>query len=283
MGGGRPGIAYQGWYAAPMERPNRIYLVGAHATGKTTLARMIRDRYGLPMISEVARGVLAEMEAQVDQLRTNLDLVDRYQLEVFERQIEAESSHAGGFVSDRAFCNLAYAAHHSTILPRVFSDPRLGHYMDSVRQGVVFFLRPQKRLLVQDGVRETLDWEDVLRNRRYGQADVGDVRHPVHAHRVAFYARAPAHRFPGPPFGRPAHSGIGRRCGGGWGDRRPGSPAGVRNRGRAECPGKPLVPGDSRWPPTGRASTWDAPSRCEAMGTLRRGNRDAAAQSEAAA
>ncbi len=148
---------------APMERPTRIYLVGAHATGKTTLARMIRDRYDLPMISEVARGVLAEMEAQVDQLRTNLDLVDRYQLEVFERQIEAESHHVGGFVSDRAFCNLAYAAHHSTILPQVFSDPRLSGYMDSVRSGVVFFLRPQERLLVQDGVRETLDWEDVLR------------------------------------------------------------------------------------------------------------------------
>ena len=115
------------------------------------------------MISEVARGVLAEMEAQVDQLRTNLDVVDRYQMEVFERQIEAESSHVGGFVSDRAFCNLAYAAHHSTILPQVFADPRLARYMDSVRQGVVFFLRPQQRLLVQDGVRETLDWEDVLR------------------------------------------------------------------------------------------------------------------------
>ena len=147
----------------PMQSPTRIYLVGAHATGKTTLARMIRDRYDLPMISEVARGVLAEMEAQVDQLRTNLDLVDRYQMEVFERQIEAEQNHAGGFVSDRAFCNLAYAAHHSTILPKIFADPRLAHYMDSVRQGVVFFLRPQRRLLVQDGVRETLDWEDVLR------------------------------------------------------------------------------------------------------------------------
>jgi len=146
-----------------MERAARIYLVGAHATGKTTLARMIRDRYGLPMISEVARGVLAEMEAQVDQLRTNLELVDRYQLEVFERQIQAEASQEGGFVSDRAFCNLAYAAHHSTILPQVFADPKLAAYMDTVRSGVVFFLRPQRRLLVEDGVRETLDWEDVLR------------------------------------------------------------------------------------------------------------------------
>ncbi|MFT4647438.1 MAG: nicotinamide riboside kinase [Planctomycetota bacterium] len=147
----------------PMDKPIRIYLVGAHATGKTTLARMIRDRYDLPMISEVARGVLAEMEAQVDSLRTNVELVNRYQMEVFERQISAEQNQIGSFVSDRAFCNLAYAAHHSTILGRIFADPRLRDYMDSVRKGVVFFVRPQRRLLVQDGVREALEWDEVVR------------------------------------------------------------------------------------------------------------------------
>ena len=71
--------------------PQRIYLVGAHATGKTTLARWIRDRYHVPMIAEVARGVLAEMEARLETLRTDVDLVDRYQRQVFERQIEAAS------------------------------------------------------------------------------------------------------------------------------------------------------------------------------------------------
>jgi nicotinamide riboside kinase len=143
--------------------PPRVYLVGAHATGKTTLARWIRDRFGLPMISEVARGVLAEMEAQVDSLRTNVELVNRYQAEVFERQIAAEEAQAGPFVSDRAFCNLAYAAQHSTILPEVFADPRLRRYLESVKRGVVLFLRPHQSLLVQDGVREALAWEEVLR------------------------------------------------------------------------------------------------------------------------
>ncbi|MCP5020281.1 MAG: ATP-binding protein [bacterium] len=146
-----------------MDKPIRIYLVGAHATGKTTLARMIRDRYDLPMISEVARGILAEMEAQVDSLRTNVELVNQYQMEVFERQISSEQAQVGSFVSDRAFCNLAYAAHHSTILGKIFSDPRLRAYMESVRTGVVFFVRPQRKLLVQDGVREALEWDDVVR------------------------------------------------------------------------------------------------------------------------
>ncbi|MBX3464070.1 MAG: ATP-binding protein [Planctomycetes bacterium] len=141
----------------------RIYMVGAHATGKTTLARWVRDHYGVPMIAEVARGVLAEMEARLDTLRTDIELVNRYQREVFHRQIEAEQKVTGPFVSDRAFCNLAYAAHHSTILGEVFRDRRLADYMDWVRQGIVFFLRPHRELVVADGVRAGLEWEEVVR------------------------------------------------------------------------------------------------------------------------
>lgn len=149
------------------ERPpaagRRVYLVGAHATGKTTLARWVRDRYGLPMISEVARRVMAEMEVPIEALRANLHLVNDFQARVFEGQIEAEAAHDGPFVSDRAFCNIAYAAHHSTILPEIAADPRLARYMDTVREGVVFFLRPHKELLANDGVREMPSWDDVLR------------------------------------------------------------------------------------------------------------------------
>jgi predicted ATPase len=141
----------------------RIYLVGAHATGKTTLARWVRDHYGIPMIAEVARGVLAEMEAQLATLRTDIELVNRYQREVFRRQIDAENAVGGAFVSDRAFCNLAYAAHHSTILADIFRDRRLADYMDWVRSGIVFFLRPHRELVTADGVRAGLDWEEVVR------------------------------------------------------------------------------------------------------------------------
>jgi len=146
-----------------MQEPHRIYLVGAHSTGKTTLARWIRDTYRIPMISEVARLVLAEMEAQLDALRSDIALVDRYQREVYLRQLEAEAQCKGAFVSDRAFCNLAYAAQHATITADIFADPRLRDYMETVREGVVMYLRPHRELLKSDGVRERLDWEEVLR------------------------------------------------------------------------------------------------------------------------
>src|SRR5687767_12406645 len=68
----------------------RIYFVGSHATGKTTLCRYVSRRYNLPMITEVARMVLAEMETNLDALRTDVDLVADYQRRVFERQVTVE-------------------------------------------------------------------------------------------------------------------------------------------------------------------------------------------------
>jgi predicted ATPase len=148
-----------GWYGHGM----RIYFVGSHATGKTTLCRYVSRRYGLPMITEVARGVLAEMEISFDALRTDIDLVAGYQRRVFERQIAAERAHGGGFVSDRAFDNLAYAAEHTTILGDLLSESAFADYMEWVSRGTVFFLRPHPSLLKEDGVRAGVSWDSVVR------------------------------------------------------------------------------------------------------------------------
>ncbi len=141
----------------------RIYFVGSHATGKTTLCRYVSRRYGLPMITEVARGVLAEMETSLDALRADVDLVATYQRRVFERQVMTERTHAGGFVSDRAFDNLAYAAEHTTILADLIHESAFADYMDWVSRGIVFFLRPHPSLLKDDGVRAGVSWDSVLR------------------------------------------------------------------------------------------------------------------------
>jgi predicted ATPase len=141
----------------------RIYFVGSHATGKTTLCRYVSRRYGLPMISEVARAVLAEMESSLDALRTDMDLVAEYQERVFERQVAVERQHNGRFVSDRAFDNLAYVAEHTTNAAAMMNDDRFHDYMRWVSQGIVFFLRPHASLLKDDGVRAGVSWESVLR------------------------------------------------------------------------------------------------------------------------
>lgn len=142
----------------------RIYFVGSHATGKTTLCRYVSRHYGLPMISEVARAVLAEMETGLDALRTDMDLVAEYQERVFARQVAVEKLHDGRFVSDRAFDNLAYVAEHTTNAAAMMNDERFRDYMKWVRDGgIVFFLRPHQSLLKDDGIRAGVSWDSVLR------------------------------------------------------------------------------------------------------------------------
>ncbi len=141
----------------------RIYFVGSHATGKTTLCRYVSKTYNLPMISEVARGVLAEMETSFDAMRTDMDLVSEYQRQVFARQVATEAQHKQRFVSDRAFDNLAYAADHTPIFADMVEDSGFADYMKWVAGGIVFFLRPHKSLLVDDGVRAGVDWDSVVR------------------------------------------------------------------------------------------------------------------------
>jgi hypothetical protein len=141
----------------------RIYFVGAHATGKTTMTRYVSRKFGLPMITEVARAVLAELETSLDSLRTDMELVAEYQRRVFERQVQVEKLQQTGFVSDRAFDNLAYAAEHTLVLADLISGDQYKSYMEWVAQGIVFFLRPHQELLREDGVRAGVTWDSVLR------------------------------------------------------------------------------------------------------------------------
>jgi nicotinamide riboside kinase len=141
----------------------RIYFVGAHATGKTTMTRYVSRKFGLPMITEVARAVLAELETSLDSLRTDMDLVAEYQRRVFERQVQVEKLQQTGFVSDRAFDNLAYAAEHTLVLHDLIAGEQYKSYMEWVAQGIVFYLRPHPDLLKEDGVRAGVTWDSVLR------------------------------------------------------------------------------------------------------------------------
>lgn len=107
---------------------------------------------------------MAEREMSFERLRADLSLVDDYQRAVFERQLEVEQRAAKtGFVSDRAFDNLAYAARHSTILPELLGYDSTVNYFNTMRKSLVFFVRPQRALMVHDGVRESGTWEEVIR------------------------------------------------------------------------------------------------------------------------
>jgi len=143
----------------------RIYFTGSHSTGKTTLAKYVSDKYGISFIPEVARMVLSEQELQIDNIRRNLEMINKYQQEVFSKQIKEENKYGDNFVSDRCALDvLAYAAQHTSILPTLLKSQDLKDYIEKLFQkgSRIFFVRPCKSTLVQDGVRELINWEGVI-------------------------------------------------------------------------------------------------------------------------
>lgn len=152
-----------------MSQPLRIYVCGAHSTGKTTLARHLAHELGLPLINEVARQVIAEFELSFETLRVDITRAGEYQREVFQRQLEVEERYPEGFVSDRSFDNLAYAARHSLIFTDLL-DADAERYFERVRQSLVFYVRPQRECMQNDGLREQVAWDEI--NRIDGMLDL---------------------------------------------------------------------------------------------------------------
>lgn len=140
----------------------KVYFIGAHAVGKSTLARYVSQKYNIPMISETARMVLSEQELQIDSLRCDLEIADSYQQQVFDRQI-AEEQKYDSFVSDRSILDvLAYSCQHARILRALVVRPELQEYVNQLREQFIIFVRPSKATMRSDGVRESLTWDGII-------------------------------------------------------------------------------------------------------------------------
>ena len=146
--------------AVPSVPMPRIYFIGAHSTGKTTMARYVADKYRIPLLTEVARSLLAERELSMETLRADLGVVDSFQKGIFMRQMEVEKGR-DSFVSDRSFDNLAYAAQHSRVLREVLETREAQAYVDGLRSkdALIFFVRPVRSTMRNDGVREQVEWD----------------------------------------------------------------------------------------------------------------------------
>jgi hypothetical protein len=153
---------YSGVEIPELRKRRRVWLVGTHSTGKSTLGRWISKEYQLPMVSEVARTLIVELGKKLDAIRLDPDLSDRFQWEIFERQMRAEAA-LNEFVSDRGCDHLAYAAEHSRMAHVIHQDMRFKEYMIGMKRGIVFYVRPHAALVVPDGIRAGLDWDSVVR------------------------------------------------------------------------------------------------------------------------
>lgn len=85
----------------------KIAITGTHGVGKTTLAKKLADVYKLPLLTETAREVAAELGyANTTEMRTaGLDEIAEFQRRVLQGQITKEAL-ASKFVSDRTVLDM---------------------------------------------------------------------------------------------------------------------------------------------------------------------------------
>src|SRR5690606_10278039 len=101
----------------------KIGICGSQSTGKSTLAKLLAERLGLPLITEQARFVAQTMaiRSEIDLRATAPSVQARFQQKCLQAQKIAEMAHPNGFVSDRTVIdNAAYwlawsHAHEDTI------------------------------------------------------------------------------------------------------------------------------------------------------------------------
>jgi len=141
----------------------RIYMCGSHSVGKSTISRYVSKKYNLHIINEIARNILKEKELKLKDIRINIDSANSFQEEIFYRQISEEENYES-FISDRSIDCLAYTAQHCTSLSKLMVDPKLTQYVNKLKEkeSLVFFIRPSKETLEEDGVRENLNWDGVI-------------------------------------------------------------------------------------------------------------------------
>ena len=65
----------------------------------------------------------------------------------------------------RTFDNLAYAAQHSRILFDIVNTKEFKQYIEEIKSNnsIIFFIRPSKATMKNDGVRESVDWDEMIR------------------------------------------------------------------------------------------------------------------------
>lgn len=142
----------------------RIYLVGAQSTGKTTLLNYISERYSINTVTEVTREVLAKYGYNLNEIRSDIGKVERFQRDIMEEQIEREKLTEEPFISDRGFDFLSYSGMYTLSTKEFLNKEYTKKYLESYKDedSVVIFVRPVKSIIKDDGIRGDLTWENIL-------------------------------------------------------------------------------------------------------------------------
>lgn len=137
----------------------KIAFTGAGGTGKTTLAKYIAEKWGVPYVGSVSREVMTELgiESEMDQEKLSDDELLFLQQAIYERR-KTKLASLDSYVTDRcALDNYIYGLRRcgSALTERVRDLWEKGAVADLYAQDLVFHTPIGLFETVADGVRVT--------------------------------------------------------------------------------------------------------------------------------
>jgi len=143
----------------------KVYLVGAHSTGKTTILNHISERFEVNVIKETAREIIQKYGGSLSEIRSNLDLSKKFQRDILQHQIQKEKRTDCPFVADRGLDILAYFAEYTKDLSNIIEKDYVKNYINSYKEDdvIVFFIRPHNDLIEEDGIRQDVSINDLYK------------------------------------------------------------------------------------------------------------------------
>ena len=130
-----------------------IALLGAHRTGKTTLAKAYAERYEIPFVETNVSGIFKELGVDPAKLN-NIEERIGIQLEILKRTSDLYQTHAtfGGFIADRSpldMCAYTLADIGNEVLPETTDKAVLGYIKSCIEVTNKYFAT---LLLIQPGL-----------------------------------------------------------------------------------------------------------------------------------
>ncbi|XP_074652862.1 uncharacterized protein LOC141907185 [Tubulanus polymorphus] len=139
----------------------RIYICGAHSTGKTTLLHdVIPHLKNIHVVEEVARKIIERngWSRNDFQPSKNPEMFRRLNTEIIEEQMridEHNTSQNIDFISDRGLEPLVYCEYYinSEAKRELLELPGLRTWLNRLKRSLLFVVSPHVECLSEDGVR----------------------------------------------------------------------------------------------------------------------------------
>lgn len=147
----------------------RVFICGAHSTGKTTLVNEVGKELNLHVEAEVARNVITDLNLRREDFdpNSNPEKFEQLQEKILEAQsvVEKRNSRTGtSYIADRGIDPLVYALVYlgEDSMKKLLDLPTCKESINRYRNSLVFVVQPFPECLCPDHIRLVPKMDELL-------------------------------------------------------------------------------------------------------------------------